>query len=175
MLSKTDRLVQQQIARYFSRLSVVTKIGLLRRTPSVNMNEDEEADANDLASEVETDRTRQKIRRDLAKFRRRLQERVQLLLSQIVATIEPLRFFAYMRLSKREICHSYKKKSRKFFTFFTFLDQSSCMKSKKYRFILSSDRLEQELRDRFSWEKLVTVADFKRHPRQKYGSAQRFS
>ena len=44
------------------------------------MNEDEEADANDLASEVETDRTRQKIRRDLAKFRRRLQERVQLLL-----------------------------------------------------------------------------------------------
>ena len=45
------------------------------------MNEDEEADANDLDLEVETDRTRQKIRRDLAKFRRRLQERVQLLLS----------------------------------------------------------------------------------------------
>ena len=45
------------------------------------MNEDEEADDNDLASEVETNRTRQKIRRDLAKFRRRLQERVQLLLS----------------------------------------------------------------------------------------------
>ena len=67
------------------------------------MNEDEEADANDLASEVETDRTRQKIRRDLAKFRRRLQERVQLVLSQIVATIEPLRFFAYLRLSKREM------------------------------------------------------------------------
>ena len=67
------------------------------------MNEDEEADANDLASEVETDRTRQKIRRDLAKFRRRLQERVQLLLRQIVATIEPLRFFAYLRLSKREM------------------------------------------------------------------------
>ena len=44
------------------------------------MNEDEEADANDLDLEVETDRTRQKIRRDLAKFRRRLQERVQLLL-----------------------------------------------------------------------------------------------
>ena len=36
---------------------------------------------DDLASEVEADRTRQKIRRDLAKFRRRLQERVQLLLS----------------------------------------------------------------------------------------------
>ena len=41
------------------------------------MNEDEEADANDLASEVETDRTRQKIRSDLAKFR--LRKRVQLL------------------------------------------------------------------------------------------------
>ena len=81
MLSKTDWLIQQQIARYFSRLSAVTKIGLLMRSPSVNMNEDGEADANDLASEFETDRTRQKIRRDLAKFRRRLQERVQLLLS----------------------------------------------------------------------------------------------
>ena len=45
------------------------------------MNEDEEVDADDLASQVETDRTRQKIRRDFAKFRRRLQERVQLLLS----------------------------------------------------------------------------------------------
>ena len=45
------------------------------------MNEDEEANADDLASEVESNRTRQKIRRDLVKFRRRLQERVQLLLS----------------------------------------------------------------------------------------------
>ena len=44
------------------------------------MNKDEEADADDLASEVETDRTRQKIRRGLGKFRRRLQDRVQLLL-----------------------------------------------------------------------------------------------
>ena len=45
------------------------------------MNEDEEADAEDLASEVETNCTRQKIMRDLAKFRRRLQEGVQLLSS----------------------------------------------------------------------------------------------
>ena len=45
------------------------------------MNEDGEADANDLTSEFETDQTRQKIRRDLAKLRRRLQERVKLLLS----------------------------------------------------------------------------------------------
>ena len=35
------------------------------------MNEDEVANADDLASEVETKRTRQKIRRDLAKFTRR--------------------------------------------------------------------------------------------------------
>ncbi|RMX41312.1 hypothetical protein pdam_00018342, partial [Pocillopora damicornis] len=48
---------------------------LLTKSPSVSMNEDEEADADDLASEIEIDRTRQKIRRDLAKFRRRLQER----------------------------------------------------------------------------------------------------
>ena len=81
MLSKTDWLIEQQIARYFSRLSAVTKIGLLMRSPSVNMNEDKKADADDLASKVETDRIRQKIGRDLAKFRRRLQERVQLLLS----------------------------------------------------------------------------------------------
>ena len=65
MLSKADRLIQQQIARHFSRLSAVTKIGLLMRSPSVNMNKDGEADANDLASEFETDRTRQKITRDL--------------------------------------------------------------------------------------------------------------
>ena len=49
------------------------------------MNGDEEADADadadDLASEVETDRTRQNIRRNPAKFRQRLLERVQLLLS----------------------------------------------------------------------------------------------
>ena len=41
------------------------------------MNEDEKAD--DLATEVETDRTRQKTKRDLAKFRQ--QERLQMLLS----------------------------------------------------------------------------------------------
>ena len=64
MLSKTDRLIQQQIVRYFSRLSAVTKIGLLTSSPSVNMNEDEEADANDLASEVESDQTRQNLDED---------------------------------------------------------------------------------------------------------------
>ena len=43
---------------------------------SVSMNEDEEADTDGLASKVETDRTRQKIKRDLAKVRRRLLERL---------------------------------------------------------------------------------------------------
>ena len=78
MLSKTDWLIEQQIARYFSRLSAETKIGLSARSPSVSMNEDEGADADNLASEVETYRTGEKIRKDLAKFRRRLQGRVQL-------------------------------------------------------------------------------------------------
>ena len=44
------------------------------------MNEDEEADADDLAPEVETDRARQKIRMDLTIFRRRLRERLNMLL-----------------------------------------------------------------------------------------------
>ena len=34
---------------------------------------------DDLASEVETDQTRQKIRKELVKFRRKLQDRVRLL------------------------------------------------------------------------------------------------
>ena len=60
MFSKTDWLTEQQIARYFSRLSALTRTGLLRRSPSVSMTEDEEADADELALEVNTDRTRQK-------------------------------------------------------------------------------------------------------------------
>ena len=51
MLSKADRLIEQQITPYFSRLSAITKIGLLMWSPSANMNEDEEADIDDLASE----------------------------------------------------------------------------------------------------------------------------
>ena len=78
MLSKTGWLIEQQIARYFSQLSALTKIGLLKKSPlaSVSMNEDEEADTDDLASKVETDRTKQKINRDLAKVRRRLLKRL---------------------------------------------------------------------------------------------------
>ena len=60
------------------------------------MNEDEEVDADDLASQVETDRTRQKMRRDFAKFRRRLQERVQLLLSEKKKTPLHLTFPSYL-------------------------------------------------------------------------------
>ena len=76
MLYRTDWLIEQQIAWYFSRISALTKAGLLKRFCSVIMNKDEEVDADDLVSE--TDRTRQKIRRDLEKFRRRPQGRVQL-------------------------------------------------------------------------------------------------
>ena len=70
MLSKTDWLIEQQIARYFSQLSALTKISLLKKSPlaSVSMNEDEEADTDDLASKVETDRTKQKINRDWQKL-----------------------------------------------------------------------------------------------------------
>ena len=39
MLSETDWLIEQQIARYFSRLSVLAKVVLLKRSPSVSMNE----------------------------------------------------------------------------------------------------------------------------------------
>ena len=45
-----------------------------------------EADVGNLTSEVETDRTRQKIKRDFAKFRRILQEKVQLLRLQKIQT-----------------------------------------------------------------------------------------
>ena len=76
MLYRTDWLIEQQIAWYFSRISALTKAGLLKRFSSVSMNKDEEVDADDLVSEP--DRTRQNIRRDLEKFRRRLQGRVQL-------------------------------------------------------------------------------------------------
>ena len=42
------------------------------------------------------------------------------------------------------------KNLESFSNFLAFFDQSSCMKSKKCRFIWSSDQLEPELRDRFS-------------------------
>jgi len=54
MFIKIDWLTEQQIARYFSRLSALIKSGRLLRTCSVSMNEDEEADADDLAVEAET-------------------------------------------------------------------------------------------------------------------------
>ena len=62
--------MEKQIPRYFSRLSALLKTGLLKSSPSVSINEEEETDADDRTSEVETDRTGQKVRRDLAKFRR---------------------------------------------------------------------------------------------------------
>ena len=73
---------------------------------------------------------------------------------------ETLRFshqhFAYTHLSQREIFHSLKKKSRKLFTFLSFLNQSSCITSYNiYRFICPIDHLEPELRDR--WEKTLKL------------------
>ena len=79
------------------------------------MNKDEEVDADDLVSE--TDRTRQKIRRDLEKFRRRLQGKVQLPQAikkiQTFASHFPLKFIVFTHennwicpriFSSREIC-----------------------------------------------------------------------
>ena len=63
MFTKIDWLTEQQIARYFSRLSARNKSGRLPRTGSVSMNE--EADADHLAAEAETVRRRQQIRREL--------------------------------------------------------------------------------------------------------------
>ena len=65
MFTKINWLTEQQITRYFSRLSALNKSGQLQRTSSVSMNEDEEADADDLAAEAETVRRRQQIRREL--------------------------------------------------------------------------------------------------------------
>ena len=81
------------------------------------MNKDEEVDADDLVSE--TERTRQKIRRDLEKFRRRLQGRVQLAAAtgykkiQTLASHFPLKFIVFTHennwicpriFSSQEIC-----------------------------------------------------------------------
>ena len=47
--------MEKQIPRYFIRLSALLKTSLLKSSPSVSINEEEEADADDLTSEVETD------------------------------------------------------------------------------------------------------------------------
>ena len=65
MFSKIDWLTEQQIARYLPTLSALNKSGQLPRSSPVNMNEDEEGYADDLAAEVETDQRRQQIRREL--------------------------------------------------------------------------------------------------------------
>ena len=67
MFAKTDWLTEQQIARYFSRLTALNKSGHLQRTRAVSLNEDLETEDDDLAAETETIQTRQQIiiRRDL--------------------------------------------------------------------------------------------------------------
>ena len=78
---------------------------------------------------------------------------------------ETLRFshqhFAYTHLSTWNFPFLKKKKSRKLFTFLSFLNQSSCITSYNiYRFICQIDRLEPELRDR--WEKTLKLNLHKR-------------
>ena len=73
---------------------------------------------------------------------------------------ETLRFshqhFAYTHLSTWNFPFLKKKKSRKLFTFLSFLNQSSCITSYNiYRFICPIDHLEPELRDR--WEKTLKL------------------
>ena len=43
--------MEKQIPRYFIRLSALLKTSLLKSSPSVSINEEEEADADDLTSE----------------------------------------------------------------------------------------------------------------------------
>ena len=60
--------------------------------------------------------------------------------------------FAYTHLSRREIFHSLEKKSRKLFTFLSFLNQSSCITSYNiYRFIYIH-RFICPLRVRIAWQ-----------------------
>ena len=54
MFAKTDWLTEQQIARYFSRLTALNKSGHLQRTRAVSLNEDLETEDDDLAAETET-------------------------------------------------------------------------------------------------------------------------
>ena len=67
MFAKTDWLTEQQIARYFSRLTARNKSGHLQMTRAVSLNEYLETEDDDLAAETETIQTRQRIviRRDL--------------------------------------------------------------------------------------------------------------
>ena len=52
MFSKTDWLTEQQIARYFSRLTALNKSCHLQRTRAVSLNEDEETEDGDLVAEL---------------------------------------------------------------------------------------------------------------------------
>ena len=52
MFAKTHWLTEQQIARYFSRLTALNKSGHLQRTRPVSLNEDQETEDGDLAAEL---------------------------------------------------------------------------------------------------------------------------
>ena len=65
-----------------------------------------------------------------------------------------------MHLSEREIFHSYKKIWKVFHIFHL---SWSIILYEELKNVGLFDRQEQELRDRYSWEKPVTMTDFKRH------------
>ena len=66
MFGKTDWLTEQQITRYFSRLSALNKSGQLQHEEIAGQVSDEEGDdVDDLVAEVDMVRTRRQIRRDL--------------------------------------------------------------------------------------------------------------
>ena len=76
-------------------------------------------------------------------------------LQEINSTIFPSTFRLHASLSTWNFPFL-KKKSRKLFTFLSFLNQSSCITSYNiYRFICQIDRLEPELRVR--WEKTLKL------------------
>ena len=54
MFAKTEWSTEQQIARYFSRLTELNKSVHLQRTRAVSLNGDEETEDGDLAAETET-------------------------------------------------------------------------------------------------------------------------
>ena len=52
MFAKTDWLTEQQISRYFSRVTALNENDHLQRTRAVSLNEYEETEDDDLAAEL---------------------------------------------------------------------------------------------------------------------------
>ena len=66
MFGKTGELTEQEITRYFSKLSALDKSGQLQREEIASQVSDEEGDdVDDLVAEADMVQTRRQIRRDL--------------------------------------------------------------------------------------------------------------